>query len=209
MNYLIHSAKSSIYFSLLTAIILFVRCSSDSDSSYDNGETTVGNISESTLSTLQWLNRPDSFMLDDKILTVRIKGGTDFFNNPEDSSITTNAPFLHQEYVGDFYARVKVEPDFSSLWNAVSLMVYLDSLNWIKFAFENSDATGPGIVSVVTKGTSDDANGVVLTDQKSIWLLIAKKNNNYAMHWSLDGKTFTMARLTSSARQKPSISFRD
>ena len=91
--------------------------------------------------------------------------------------------------------------DFSTQWNAVALMMHLDSLNWIKLAFENSDATGASIVSVVTKGISDDANGVVLNRETKVWLAIARKGNNYSMHWSVDGKNFTMARLTSMPDQ--------
>jgi len=77
------------------------------------------------------------------------------------------------------------------------MMVYLDSLNWIKFAFENSDATGPSIVTVVTKGTSDDTNGVILDSTSTVWLAIARKDNIYSMHWFTDGASFQMARLTS------------
>ncbi|MBT8220910.1 MAG: DUF1349 domain-containing protein, partial [Bacteroidia bacterium] len=82
-------------------------------------------------------------------------------------------------------------------WNAVSLMVHIDSLHWIKFAFENSDATGPSIVTVVTNRTSDDANGVVLNEENQIWLALARKQNIYSMHWSIDGESYKMARLTS------------
>ena len=74
-------------------------------------------------------------------------------------------------------------------------MVHIDPLNWIKFAFENSDATGKSIVSVVTRGVSDDANGVII-EEDEIWLKIIKKDNLYSMHWSKDGQTFKMARLS-------------
>jgi regulation of enolase protein 1 (concanavalin A-like superfamily) len=76
-------------------------------------------------------------------------------------------------------------------------MLYIDSLNWVKFAFENSDATGPSIVTVVTKGTSDDANGVVIHTADELWLAMVRKNHICAMHWSIDGENYHMARLTS------------
>jgi regulation of enolase protein 1 (concanavalin A-like superfamily) len=69
-------------------------------------------------------------------------------------------------------------------------------MNWIKLAFENSDATGPGIVTVVTNGTSDDANGAILNREKKIWLAMIRKDNIYSMHWSKDGKNYNMTRLT-------------
>lgn len=153
-------------------------------------------MTEDIVSGLTWANDPLSFQITDSTLIVDVAKGTDFFYNPEDGSIVATAPFLHKKIKGDFVAKALVQPDFSAQWNAVALMVHIDSLNWIKFAFENSDATGPSIVTVVTKGTSDDANGVILEDQDRIWLAMARKNDIYSMHWSKDGKDYKMARLT-------------
>ena len=80
-------------------------------------------------------------------------------------------------------------------------MVSWDSEHWIKFGFEYSDATGPGIVSVVTREKSDDANGVVLEDTRSIWLKLVRKNNLFSMHWSRDGKNYKMARLAAMPKK--------
>jgi regulation of enolase protein 1 (concanavalin A-like superfamily) len=159
--------------------------------------TMPANLINENLTDLNWLHEPATFSVTDQVLTVAVAEGTDFFNNPEDSSVTATAPLLYKEISGDFVATSLVRPDFSSMWNAVCMMVHIDSLNWIKFAFENSDATGPSIVSVVTKQISDDANGAILNDQKEIWLKLVRKSNNYSMLWSLDGKDYKMARLTS------------
>ncbi len=174
---------------------LLVSCNIEKSGS--NLNTIMPNMTEESISELEWLNEPESFQIEDSGFSITVTKGSDFFNNPEDKSIVASAPFLYKELQGDFVARTLVQPDFSSKWNAVSLMLHIDSLNWIKFAFENSDATGPGIVSVVTKGTSDDANGVILNKEKQVWLAMVRKNNTYSMHWSKDGKSYRMARLTS------------
>ena len=147
------------------------------------------------LSDIYILNPPEGSEVSDSTLYVTAGRGTDFFNNPEDGTITGTAPFLYRELSGDFVLSALVEPDFSSQWNAVALMVHRDSLNWIKFAFENSDATGPGIVSVVTRGSSDDANGAILRDVPRVWLALVRKKDIFAMHWSVDGRNYQMARL--------------
>ena len=159
------------------------------------------NMTEELISELNWMNQPHSIVTENSSLKVSVSKGTDFFNNPEDSSIVGSAPYLYREVKGDFIFKALVQPDFSAQWNAVAAMLYIDSLNWIKFAFENSDATGPGIVSVATKGTSDDANGVILTDEAMVWLALVRKGNIYAMHWSINGEDFKMARLTSMKTQ--------
>ncbi len=160
------------------------------------------NMTSEKLSLFTWQNEAIDFEIGDGFLSVKVGEGTDFFNNPEDNSITASAPFLYQELEGDFVAKALIEPDFSSQWNAVALMVIEDSLNWIKFAFENSDATGPGIVSVVTRGTSDDANGAILKEHARIWLALVRKDQLYAMHWSIDGNKWYMARLTKLPSKK-------
>ena len=152
--------------------------------------------SEKDLRGLQWMHEPDSYAIEDDKLKVVPGKGTDFFNNPEDSTITATAPLLYKSIAGDFVATALVKPDFSSMWNAVALMVHVDNNNWIKFAFENSDATGPSVVTVVTKDVSDDANGVIIMEPEELWLKLVRKGNSYSMLWSGDGKTYKMARLT-------------
>ena len=143
----------------------------------------------------QWINIPKNFGFDAEGMFIESANGTDFFNNPENGDVATSAPFYFVEHSNDFVATALVQPDFASQWNAVSLMVYSDSSHWIKFAFENSDATGKSIVSVVTREVSDDANGVQLNTEDAIWLRIIRKNDLYAMHYSTDGLQYKMARL--------------
>lgn len=147
------------------------------------------------LSPFQWMHPPQAFELKDGALRITAAKGTDFFNNPEDGAITATAPLLYQAVTSDFVATALVRPDFSATWNAAALMVHVDSTHWIKFAFENSDATGKSIVSVVTREVSDDANGVRLPDQEAVWLRLIRKGDLYALHWSADGREYRMARL--------------
>ncbi|WP_422080981.1 DUF1349 domain-containing protein [Ulvibacterium sp.] len=170
------------------------------DTSENNG---LLHLSIYNLGDFKWMNKPRTFTLKNGILNVVADKETDFFNNPEDNEITATAPLLFKEVTGDFVVEALVRPDFSSLWNAAALMIYIDKTHWIKFAFENSDATGQSIVSVVTRGVSDDANGVILTDQDRVWLKIVRKNNIYSMHWSLDGHDFKMARLSAMPSADP------
>ncbi|WKK66255.1 DUF1349 domain-containing protein [Lutimonas zeaxanthinifaciens] len=146
-------------------------------------------------SHLNWMNKPEKFSVTNGQLKIEALKGTDFFNDPESGESTSSAPFLFKELEGDFVAVLKLRPDFSSQWNAGAIFMMIDESNWIKFAFENSDATGKSIVSVVTRDVSDDANGVILNDHDELWLKMIRKGNIYAMHWSLDGTEYKMCRL--------------
>jgi len=190
--------RSSI---VLLLVFVIAGCNEiQNNSSLDVQELQAGNLLQDlttqNLAGFEWLNKPSTFTTENNTLSVLAEKGTDFFNNPEDSTITSTAPFLYKEVNGDFIAKALVRPDFSSMWNAVALMVHIDSMNWIKFAFENSDATGKSIVSVVTKEVSDDANGVILQEQDEVWLKLIRKGDIYSMLWSLDDKDYKMARLT-------------
>ncbi|MBT8210520.1 MAG: DUF1349 domain-containing protein [Eudoraea sp.] len=160
-----------------------------------SGVNLINHINNADFNGFSWLNKPETYEFTEDSFSILAPPESDFFNNPEDGKVTGTAPFLYTEVTGDFIAITQVQPDFTSLWNAGALMVYWDSEHWIKFGFEYSDATGPSIVSVVTRQESDDANGVILGDTSAIWLKLIRKNNLYSMHWSRDGKNYKMARL--------------
>lgn len=143
----------------------------------------------------QWLNQPKNHIISKGELQVEVEGNTDFFIDPENKKATATAPYLYKEIKGDFVATALVQPDFKDQWNAGALFMMIDDTHWIKFAFENSDATGKSIVSVVTRLVSDDANGAILNNSDQIWLKMIRKGDLYALHWSMDGKKYNMCRL--------------
>lgn len=189
---------------ILILMLFLLSCSSTdprSDKKLNNIQMNKGHnlleiMSNADLKDFRWMNAPEVLQFSKESLKVTSGEKTDFFNNPENNEITANAPFLYKEIQGDFVATALVQPDFSDIWNACSILIHMDPTHWIKLAFENSDATGKSIVTVVTNGISDDANGAVLTNEDSIWLRTIKKDNVYALHWSKDGLDFKMARLS-------------
>ena len=192
--------QTHLFHGLLLILTLASCTQADKQSSHPLNDMPANNLlsdlSPEELGAFQWMHPPTSFSLENGTLQVVAEKETDFFNNPEDGTITSTAPLLYREMSGDFVVKALVQPDFSSMWNAVALMVHLGDKHWIKFAFENSDATGPSIVTVVTKGVSDDANGVILDGKDQIWLKLIRKGNIFSMLWSIDGKAYKMARLT-------------
>ena len=166
------------------------------EGSASDAQNLLEDLSAEQLNDLQWLNEPTDYSITDGTLTITASKSTDFFINPEDMAATASAPFLYKDVTGDFVAIAQVRPDLTALWNAAGLLLMIDEINWIKLVFEVSDATGPGIVTVTTKGISDDANGVRLSASSEIWLKLVRKGNNYSMLWSEDGTDYKMARLS-------------
>ena len=190
-------------FSIISALIILALTITplysqvlDKAASKAKDQNILKGISEEHMGGLQWVNEPAEYSIRNGELFVTATKGTDFFINPEDLNNSASAALLFKEVTGDFVAITCVSPDLSSVWNAGGLLVLIDDENWIKFVFEYSDATGPSIVTVTTRGVSDDANGIRLTEHSKIWLKLVRKGNIYAMHWSEDGITYKMARLS-------------
>ena len=104
-----------------------------------------------------------------------------------------NAPYYYTEIEGDFVLTVKVSHDFKDTYDSASVMVMKDLKCWAKCCFELTDFGAHAAVSVVTKGDSDDANGCNI-EGNTAWLKVCRVGNNFAFHYSVDGKSFYMMR---------------
>lgn len=119
---------------------------------------------------------------------------TDYFVNPETDEITANAPFVYQDVCGDFVLQAKVSHNFIGTYDACVLFAFDDDKKWAKACFEYTDLGTKSVVTVMTNGKSDDANGVNI-DKNEVWLRLSRKGNVFAVHYSVDGEKYMMARL--------------
>ena len=196
------TTKASIIIILLLAVASCQKKESDDTSNhYPHEMENAGNLlkfmSDKDLHGFRWMNTPLGFEFKNGSLFINPGDKTDFFNDPASDAAVGTAPMLYKVMKGDFVATALAKPNFKDVWNACALMVHVDSLNWGKFCFENSDATGVSIVSVVTKDRSDDSNGPMLNEYSEVWMKVARKGNLFGFYWSLNGKEYKMARLFS------------
>jgi regulation of enolase protein 1 (concanavalin A-like superfamily) len=133
-------------------------------------------------------------------LVAAAPGRTDFYVNPggpeagDAESLHNAATLLGVPPPGDFLLSATVSVDFRSQYDAGVLMLWIDERNWAKFCFEFSPAARPMVVSVVTRGTSDDANAFTV-DGRSVRLRIARVGRVYAFHASTDERTWELIRV--------------
>lgn len=124
---------------------------------------------------------------------------TDFFIDPVDDGATRSGDavtLLGVPPEGDFQLSARVTVDHRAQYDAGVLMLQADDSRWAKLCFELSPAGDPMIVSVVTRGTSDDANAFVVVGSVA-WLRISRLGGAYAFHASIDGSRWQMVRLFS------------
>jgi regulation of enolase protein 1 (concanavalin A-like superfamily) len=140
------------------------------------------------------MNAPKTLSETKTGIEIEALGKTDFFIDGSTTAARDNAPFYFEKREGDFVARVRVRPEFKKSYDAGGLFVYDSAAKWIKLEFEMTDLGYRSIVSVVTDKVSDDCNGERQDGKEAMWLQVARKGNNWTLHFSDDGKKWKMAR---------------
>ena len=141
-------------------------------------------------------------------LTVEAGPRTDLFSSPAGSPPTLNAPLLLAAGANDdFMLSARVTVDFASTYDAGVLVLWADKDNWAKLCFEYSPRAEPTIVSVVTRGLSDDCNSTVV-DGNAAWLRVSRIGQAYAFHSSADGEMWHLVRhFALATSESPQIGF--
>ena len=145
---------------------------------------------------LQWKNDPVDWKVgSDNSLSITAGAKTDWFVEPSGSDwVSSNAPAaLFMPPVENFLLSARVTVNFASTFDAGVLVLYEREDLWTKLCFEYSPQHKPMIVSVVTRGFSDDCNSTVI-DGNSVYLRVARIDTTIALHYSLDGKFWNMVR---------------
>ena len=158
---------------------------------------------------LRWLRTPESWSVpDEATLLVAAGARTDWFVDPQRSTKPrVSAPALVGESSGDFLLSAAVTVDFAASYDAGVFVVYESDDVWAKLCFEYSPQREPMVVSVVTRGVSDDCNSFVV-DGPSVWLRIARVGSAFAFHASTDGSSWSFIRhFALDARDTTSIGF--
>ena len=120
-------------------------------------------------------------------IRVAVPPVTDYFRDPAGEKTKDNGPYLWRDVTGDFVARLHVRPTFAGRYDAGGILVRQDEGRWAKLCFESTNFGTTAAISVVTRGRSDDANGVDLTTP-DVWLQICRAGDVVGMQYALDGE---------------------
>lgn len=157
---------------------------------------------------LRWLVQPDRWHVESSSLELAAGARTDWFVDPSgEREPTLNGPALVGDVGGDYLFSARVRVGFEATFDAGVLMLHADDRTWAKLCFEYSPANEPMVVSVVTRGTSDDANGFGV-DGSEVWLRIARMGPAFAFHASTDGREWKLIRhFTLGGDVEPAVGF--
>ena len=158
---------------------------------------------------LSWRVPPLSCRSDDSAcLTVVTAGGTDLFCDPGGGEPALSAPrLLGSPPDGDFQLAARVTVGFAGTFDAGVLLVWVDERTWAKLCFERSPQGPAMVVSVVTRGVSDDANGFTVPGSGAadgrLWLRVSRHSPAWAFHASTDGRYWRLVRYFSLPEGAP------
>ncbi|MGD0167832.1 MAG: DUF1349 domain-containing protein [Gaiellaceae bacterium] len=143
--------------------------------------------------SLRWLEPGRDLRVEGRSLELSAGPATDLFSDPEGDKPNASAPALIGAAPGDFLLGARVSVEFATTFDAGVLLLYRDERNWAKLCFELSPQKEPTVVSVVTRGVSDDCNSFAVQESE-IWLRIARIGDCVAFHASKDGALWKLVR---------------
>jgi regulation of enolase protein 1 (concanavalin A-like superfamily) len=130
-------------------------------------------------------------------LYILAGAGTDWFSDPAGKPVKDDAPCALAEFSDDnFILGARVAVKFASTFDAGVIQIRAAEGLGAKLCFEYSPQGRPMIVSVVTRGVSDDCNSVEV-DGTQVWLRVARMPRTLAFHYSLDGRVWRLVRYFS------------
>src|SRR5271154_1186107 len=146
---------------------------------------------------LAWQNIPAAWHVEHGAeLTIRSGKQTDWFVDPFEGAVHNTAPILLFFPSDNYVFSTKVKVGFSTKWDAGALMVWADDHHWAKLSFELSPTKEPTMVTVVTRGVSDDCNSIPISGN-TVYIQIAKSGPAFVFYSSTDGKIWQVLRVFS------------
>jgi len=143
--------------------------------------------------SFEWVGKPIEVAFGDRSIVMSATPKTDWFTDPETSEVIATASALVCSPKTEFMLVTHVDVSFASAFDAGALVLWSDTQSWAKLAFEYSPHNQPMIVSVVTRGESDDCNAVAI-DSSGVWLRVSGLGDAHAFHYSTDGERWHFVR---------------
>lgn len=142
---------------------------------------------------MTWVNQPARFKVTETGIDISAGARTDRYIAPDGGYVIDKAPRLLIDADRDFTLTAKISHAFAEKWDAGVLVLEADAQNWIKFCFEKDYLGKHRVVTVVTRGVSDDANSIAI-DGDSVYYRLAKVGDAVYMYASTDPKSWLLIR---------------
>lgn len=160
-------------------------------------------------SNLKWIREPLSCTVTNEKIEIVTAPNTDLWQRTYYHFRNDNAPVLQMETDEKFFSfTVKTEFESKHRFDQCGIAMYLDSDNWLKASIEYENDKIQHLGSVVTNnGYSDWATTEIDASVKSMWYRFSRREDDYRVECSDDGKDFRQMRVCHMAQGGGKISF--
>lgn len=162
------------------------------------------------LNSFQWTREPKAYEIRDGIIRVTTLPHTDLWQRTYYHFRNDNAPVFQMETDEQYFSFI-VKTSFEEShhrFDQCGIVMYLDSENWLKGSIEYENQVFQHLGSVVTNhGYSDWATTEIPADVKSMWYRFSRRENDYCIECSEDGKTWKQMRVCHMAEGSGKIRF--
>ena len=144
-----------------------------------------------------WTRQPKNFSIQSDHVEIITQPYTDLWQRTYYHFRNDSAPILQMQTSRQFFSFiVKTEFDSKHHFDQCGLAMYLNSENWLKASIENENDDFQHLGSVVTNhGYSDWATTSIDASIKSMWYRLSRRNDDFLLDCSLDGKNFQQMRI--------------
>ena len=162
-----------------------------------------------TSNKLFWIREPQTYTITANKIQITTTPHTDLWQRTYYHFQNDNAPVLQTTTAEKFFSFVvKTEFDSSHRFDQCGVVVYLDNENWLKASIEYENELIQHLGSVVTNsGYSDWATTEIDADIKSMWYRLSRRNNDFCIENSSDGKIFKQMRICHMHQATDKINF--
>lgn len=157
----------------------------------------------------EWVRKPNNATLSDDRIEIITESGTDLWQRTYYGFTNDNAPVLQAQTDEKFFSFI-VKTQFTSKdrFDQCGVAMYLDSDNWFKASIEYEDENIQRLGSVVTNnGYSDWATTDISSDIKEMWYRFSRRESDFCIECSRDGKDFKQMRIFHMFTGAESIKF--
>lgn len=157
-----------------------------------------------------WTRKPANFEIKEDVVEIITKPYTDLWQRTYYHFQNDNAPVFQMETEEKYFSFV-VKTDFTESqhrFDQCGVVMYLDSVNWLKASVEYENEKYQHLGSVVTNhGYSDWAMTSINAAVKYIWFRLSRREDDYCIECSFDGKLFEQMRICHMHEGKEKIRF--
>ncbi len=162
------------------------------------------------ISNFTWTREPKDCIVKNRNIIITTNPHTDLWQRTYYHFRNDNAPVLQMETEKKFFS-FTLKTDFTdshTRFDQCGVVMYLDSENWLKASVEYENSEFRHLGSVVTNGGySDWATTEIPAEVKTMWYRLSRRQDDFCIECSYDGKKFTQMRICHMKKAKGKIKF--